>query len=97
MMRATTSGTQTNFTLSFISAQPLAQGRPRDAKRPAHRARLSEGAIHQNPAAAPGFCTVPILKSSINKDHPSLMRLPWLWGCGQRDALSIKSTACPIR
>jgi hypothetical protein len=35
--------------------------------------------------------------SSINKDHPSLIRLLCCGDCGQREALSIKSTACPIR
>jgi hypothetical protein len=33
------------------------------------------------------------LLSSINKDHPSLMRLLWLWGCGQRDSPSNPQTA----
>ena len=57
MMRATTSGTQTYLTLSLISAQPFAQRRPRDAKTPTHRARISQGAVRQNPATSPGFRT----------------------------------------
>ena len=85
---------QTYLTLSLISAQPFAQRRPRDAKTPAHRARISRVQYARTQLRRRASAR---LLSSINKDHPSLMRLLWLWGCGQRDALSIESTDCPIR
>src|SRR6476619_5538410 len=77
IMRATTSGTQTNFTLLLISAQPFAQRQPRDAKTPAHRpasprVRYARTQLRRRTSAR--------FLSSINKDHLSLMRLLCLWG-----------------
>jgi len=93
-MGASASRAQTSFSFQLKPTQPLAERRPRDAEAAAHCARVSNSAIRLDPAAPPAFRTilhvVQLSKSSTDADDG-------LWGCGQREALSIKSTACPIR
>ena len=58
----------------------------------ANCACVTEHPIRHDPAAPLAFCAILVLNQSYKP-----FTCGGLWACGQRKALSIKSTASPIR